>query len=230
MRHWQVFGGLLLTLTLLASTTAAPVTVPVVAEVTPGPRIVAPTIIQFAGVEGEPGWVTEPPEARLRFVEVKIPVGTTLDGETLYGAAWRLVWDKHPEVVVLLLGDREVLDRYVIPADGGPAPPDPPVPPIVDPPEPPIPTEIVVVFESKRRTPEQAAVMLDRKWEKYLVAKGIAVQRLDRDQLPQRLRHLKADSGPVVYFLDGSGEGESVPLPDSIEGLSTLVKEKTSGS
>ncbi len=204
------------------------------------PRIISPTIIQFAGVE-DASWVTEPPRARERFVKCKIPVGTGDGGETLLTDAWRLAWHNHPQVVVLLLGDRAVLDRFVIPAEGVPTPdplPQPDPPPIVDPPDPtPDPpivetvTEVLILFESNRRTPEQAAVMMNKKWRTALAERDppVKVQVLDRTQLPVRLQPLKdkADSGPVVCFI-GSVVGDAVvvPLPDSIEGLNRLVKEK----
>jgi len=161
-------------------------------------------------------------------------------------------WPGHPQVTVILIatnGDTIVTDRCVIPADGEPVPdpmpdppdpspdpsPDPPDPP-PDPPDPPPPVqviEVVVVYETETRSPEQATVMLDTGWKTALTERvpPVPFQVLDRDHLGDRLQPLKdkAADGPVIVFLGGSGVDGAVcyPLPDSIEGLRELVKEHT---
>ena len=202
--------------------------IPPVIEATPSLRITAPVIIQLP--EGV-GWDTWPRQARARFVPMQIPVGTSFDDGTLLGPAWRLVWPGHPEVVVFLLGDGVILDTYVIPAVG-PVPDPPPFPPDPPPPDPPLQvTEVVIVRETKTVTPEQAEIILDRSWEKLLTDKGIAVHRLDPDQLEARFQPLaeRAAGNPVVFFVGSSGVDTAVmvALPDSIKGLTELVKEKT---
>ena len=195
------------------------------------PKIIAPVIIQLPdGV----GWDTWPRQARARFVPVQIPVGTSFDDGTLLGPAWRLVWPNHPEVVVFLIGDGVFLDTYVIPAvgpDPGPTPGPDPVPPIPDPPPLPVAlTEVVIVRQTETTSTEQVKVILSTEWRKVLDDAEIPFQVLDQDQLPERLKPLaaRAANNPVVFLIAGDvAEAVMVPLPDSIEGLTQLVKEKT---
>lgn len=194
-------------------------------------RIIAPVIVQFPSGTG---WATEPPEARSWFVPLKIPIGTAHDGTTLSGDAWRLVKADHPQVVVLLLGDRVVLDRFVIPAAGPDPGPTPDPPPIVDPPDPVPVTEVVIVRETKATDPElaakQAAVILSTEWRQVLDDAKIPWKCLDQDQLPERLQPLaeRAAGKAVVFFVGSAGVDTAVMVlvPDSIEGLTALVEEK----
>jgi hypothetical protein len=201
------------------------------------PQISAPVIVQFTGIEGKLVWFTEPPIAKTKFVETQIPVGKTHEGETILGPAWRLVWDNHPRVVVIVVGDH-VYARHVIPAAGelGPGPivdPDPIVDPIVDPPDPkpqPKVTEVVVVSETGKPSPAQAVVLRDTTWPKHLRDQGFKVQVLDMTRLPERLKPLadKARDGPVVCLVAGDDVdgARAFPLPVDVAALYKLLEEK----
>ncbi len=245
--------GLLISCSVLATATAsgqtgpqppdnhpqAPsfLTIPVIGEVVGQPvaRITASTavVLRSTGSQGTLKWITTPKAAAEHLT--KIQTGSGEQGVMFS-------WPGHPEVEVILIATDGVIiveTRYIIPVDGGPGPdPTPPIPGPDPPPEPDPPivsiTEVVIVFESDAklpggRTPAQAVVMMDKGWEKYLDAQGVDARRLDRNQLPARLQPLadKAAAGPVVCFI-GSGGADAlcVPLPDSIEGLAKLVKEK----
>jgi len=146
-------------------------------------------------------------------------------------------WPGHPAVEFIVFassGASSEVARYRVPADGVPVP-DPPIPPVPPNPDPPIPdpplptTEVVIVRETSTTTPEQAAVILDRTWEQLAREAGVTVQRLDRDQLPARLLPLKdkAKDGPVVCFIcEDVAKAVVVPLPDSAEALTEIVREK----
>ncbi len=239
-----MFTSLILAVALLGQPAPASassfLTVSVIGDVAIN-RIISPTIIQFAGVE-DASWVTEPPRARERFVKCKIPVGTGDGGETLLTDAWRLAWHNHPQVVVLLLGDRAVLDRFVIPAEGVPTPdpfPQPDPSPIVDPPDPPDPTpdppivetvtEVILIWETEvtnRNDPEavkrqlqESKIIFDQGWRNVLRDAKVPFRVRDRDQLETDLLPLlllvkaEAKDGPAVVFLDERGVEHAACLP-----------------
>jgi len=182
-------------------------------------------VLHSTGSVGTLAWRAEPPEA-LRYC---VPATGEPDALLFY-------WPGHPKVAFTLIsaaGSPPVIvtTRYEIAADGEPQP-DPFPPP--DPPPPVKVTAVVIIYETATRTPAQAAVMLDRGWKDALEARDPPVEILvrDRDQLPQRLQPLKAkaDKGPVVCFVDESGDDVStavcLPMPETIEGLNRLLKDK----
>ena len=150
-------------------------------------------------------------------------------------------WPGHPRIEFIVFtssGASSTEAHYIIPADGpvvDPTPvPAPPVPPI---PAPPLQvTEVVILRqelakdatdEQKLLAASQAAIVLSTAWREAATAAGVAASVRDADQLEAKYASLKPlyVDGPVVVFV-GEGEPVSVPLPDSIEGLTQLVEEK----
>lgn len=222
------------------STNKAPsfLTVPVIGQVVGQPvaRITASTavVLRSTGSQGTLKWITTPKAAADHLTKIR-----TDSGEQ--GVMFS--WPGHPEVEVILIATDGVIiveTRYIIPADGEEIDEDE-----EDSDDDPFPTqieEVVIIRETAMRRPgdaeeaklkaKQAAIILDKGWRKILTEREppVEIQVLDRDQLPGRLQPLKekAADGPIVVFLAVGGDvSEVVPLPDSIEGMGKLVKEKT---
>ncbi len=222
---------------------AAAVEVPVIGQVVGQPvaRITASTavVLRSTGSQGTLTWITVPEAASEHLTKIQMGSGER-------GVMFS--WPGHPEVTVILIatdGLTTTTKQFTIPADGGPAPdpfPQPEPQPQPEPSPTPAIEEVVIIRETAMRIPgdaeeakrkaKQAAIILDKGWRKILSDRNppVEIQVLDRDRLPARLQSLKekASDGPIVCFLATGGDvSEVVPLPDSIEGLSNLVKEKT---
>jgi len=217
-----------------------------IAKITAGDAV----LLTSAGSQGVTAWRAEPPEAMdyCELVEVGRQTaddGTVTTSRALLFRAWQ--WEHRPQVVFQLIatdGQTIKTDRYVVPADGGPAPdpfPNPDPNPQPDP-QPPIKVaEVVVVYESDpvdktdqaelNRLAAQAEVVLDKTWRDALKAKSVPFQVLDQDQLPARLQPLKARAAgrSMVFFVGESGDmvkALMVALPVTVAEMLKLIGEK----
>ena len=205
-----------------------------IAKITAGDAV----LLTSAGSQGVTAWRAEPPEAMdyCELVEVGRQTaddGTVTTSRALLFRAWQ--WEHRPQVVFQLIatdGQTIKTDRYVVPADGGPVPDPFPDPNPQPDPQPPVKVaEVVVVYETKQTSPEQAEVINDKGWRDALQAKSVPFQVLDQHRLPERLWPLEARAAgkPTVFLVGEDGDVNTaamLPLPATAAEMLGLVKER----
>jgi hypothetical protein len=107
--------------------------------------------------------------------------------------------------------------------------PDPPPPP---PPGPLASMQVIVVEESKQRTPNQAQILLDPTLRKWLTKNGHEIRLAEKDQPSSDLKQWIAQAGsalPYLFIVDPSSGGDKAvwegPLPTSQDDFRALCKE-----
>lgn len=132
----------------------------------------------------------------------------------------------------------------IVAGEEGPPPPNPPFPPL--PPDPPVvepgPRWVIIVEETKDRTPQQAAVLTDSSFRQWIATAGHDYRMIDQDvqnragTVPAAcvpyLDLAKGKTLPRLFIVDGSsGDSQgkvlfSGDLPSSAAALKTLIQQK----